>query len=160
MMGDRHMTEGDTIEPVLPVQEDLKRYCVGFMFDPAGRVALVRKNRPKWQEGLLNGIGGKLEPGETALTGMAREWKEETDHDLPDEAWDYFHVMRFPDAVIHFFRVWVERMPVFPDENDVGEKIEVYHADNLPEDELIPNLRWLIPLAADREFHASYSIAA
>lgn len=44
----------------------MEKYCLGFLFDDAGtRVVLIRKNKPKWQAGLLNGIGGKL--GDTIL---------------------------------------------------------------------------------------------
>lgn len=43
----------------------LSRYVVGFLFDSEFRqVALIRKQKPQWQAGLLNGIGGKIEYGE------------------------------------------------------------------------------------------------
>jgi hypothetical protein len=36
------------------------KYVLGFMFDEELRnVALIRKIKPKWQEGKWNGIGGK-----------------------------------------------------------------------------------------------------
>ena len=56
------------------------QYCLGFLFDIFDRdkVALIRKNRPSWQAGLLNGIGGKLEEGETYRQAMVREFFEET----------------------------------------------------------------------------------
>ena len=61
-----------------------ERYCLGFMFDPAyERVLLMVKKRPAWQEGLLNGIGGKIESGESCLEAMNREFFEETGLDLP-----------------------------------------------------------------------------
>lgn len=37
---------------------DKTKYVVGFAFDlTLTMVALIRKNRPEWQMGLLNGIG-------------------------------------------------------------------------------------------------------
>lgn len=55
------------------------RYVVGFLFsEDESRVLLVLKNRPAWQEGKLNGVGGKIEAGETPLQAMEREFKEET----------------------------------------------------------------------------------
>lgn len=61
---------------------DTRRYVVGFMFDFAlERVALIRKNKPAWQAGLLNGIGGKIEPNETAQEAMRRECIEEVGMD-------------------------------------------------------------------------------
>ena len=38
----------------------MTKYVVGFMFSPDKQfVALIRKNRPEWQAGKLNGIAGK-----------------------------------------------------------------------------------------------------
>jgi 8-oxo-dGTP pyrophosphatase MutT (NUDIX family) len=55
------------------------RYVVGFLFSQdESKVLLVWKNRPAWQNGKLNGIGGKIEAGETPLQAMEREFKEET----------------------------------------------------------------------------------
>jgi 8-oxo-dGTP pyrophosphatase MutT (NUDIX family) len=42
----------------------------------------IRKNRPHWQAGKLNGIGGKVEPGENADQAMVRETLEETSVDI------------------------------------------------------------------------------
>ena len=54
-------------------------YVVGFMFNlDKTKVALIRKNRPEWQNGLLNGIGGKNNEGEHSLQAMVREFEEET----------------------------------------------------------------------------------
>jgi 8-oxo-dGTP pyrophosphatase MutT (NUDIX family) len=51
-----------------------KEYVLGFIFT-AGRnaVYLIRKNRPAWQRGFLNGLGGAREAGETFVEAMERE---------------------------------------------------------------------------------------
>jgi 8-oxo-dGTP pyrophosphatase MutT (NUDIX family) len=82
-------------------------HCVGFFFDPSrSRVWLVRKNRPQWQAGLLNGIGGKIEPGETPHAAMVREFAEEAG--LRFERWE--EVVRLEHrargGVIVFFRAF------------------------------------------------------
>ncbi len=57
---------------------EITKYVVGLMFDQSGtRVVLMRKTHPEWQAGRLNGIGGKIEPGETAVQAMIREFEEE-----------------------------------------------------------------------------------
>lgn len=56
-----------------------QRYVLGIATDPAhAGVLLVLKNRPDWQAGLLNGIGGKIESGETPDQAIVREFYEET----------------------------------------------------------------------------------
>lgn len=49
----------------------------GFVFDRNGRVLLVQRGRPPG-EGLWTVPGGRLEPGETLVQGVAREVREET----------------------------------------------------------------------------------
>ena len=40
---------------------EVKHYSVGFLFnDTKTKVCLIKKNRPTWQEGFLNGVGGHL----------------------------------------------------------------------------------------------------
>lgn len=61
------------------------KYVLGFAKNiETSEILLIKKNRPAWQQGFLNGIGGKLEPDDyingdslAPQTGMAREFKEE-----------------------------------------------------------------------------------
>ena len=49
----------------------MKKYVAGFMFSSdKSEVLLVEKMSPEWQRGLLNGIGGKIEGGETPLEAI------------------------------------------------------------------------------------------
>lgn len=51
-----------------------RQYVLGFLFNEnLTKVVLVRKKRPEWQCGLLNGVGGKIEDGEPPLDAMVRE---------------------------------------------------------------------------------------
>lgn len=66
----------------------MQQYVVGFVFDhERQRVVLVRKNRPAFQAGLLNGVGGKVESHESSRSAMARECVEECD--LKIEDWNH-----------------------------------------------------------------------
>lgn len=71
----------------LPARE----YTLGFAFSSDfSKVLLIQKNRPIWQEGKLNGIGGKLEEcDQTPIDGMIREFKEETNIDTSDCRWQF-----------------------------------------------------------------------
>lgn len=57
-----------------------KKYVLGFAFDRNGdNLVLIEKQRPEWQAGKLNGIGGKIEPEDSSPNAaMIREFKEET----------------------------------------------------------------------------------
>lgn len=55
------------------------RYVLGFVFNhDASKVLLIQKNRPAWQAGKFNGLGGKIEGQESPLLAMVREFREET----------------------------------------------------------------------------------
>lgn len=70
----------------------MKKYVLGFAFDPdRQRVILIQKNRPAWQKGRLNGIGGQLETGESYPDAMYREFEEETG--VKVTGWEHFATM-------------------------------------------------------------------
>lgn len=80
------------------------RYVLGFIFDVAGReVALIEKRRPAWQAGRLNGIGGKIEAGETPLQAMQRECREECGLTAFREPFRHFGRMSGPGFVVELF---------------------------------------------------------
>lgn len=123
-------------------------YVVGFMFNPTeDAVLLIRKTHPHWQKGKLNGVGGRIEEGESATEAMRREFLEET-------GIDHLHWKRFcvlGDArqwQIHFFSATglIAKAVACTD-----EKPEIHPAWVLPFD-VIPNLRWLIPMALSMKY--------
>lgn len=125
--------------------ETLTRYVAGFLFSPdKAWVALVRKNKPAWQAGKLNGIGGKIEPGETPAQAMCREFREEAGLDLSD--WREFCTLKWGNhAIIHFFTSVIPNGERIHSNED--EYIDWYSVNT--KHDVIPNLRWLIPLALD-----------
>lgn len=61
------------------------------MFEDSFRyMPLILKQKPEWQKGLLNGIGGKIEEGETASQAMTREFYEEAGVSTPEDQWVLF----------------------------------------------------------------------
>lgn len=76
------------MHPVPPAVQNT--YVLGFAFDASFKhVLLVFKNRPSWQQGKLNGVGGHLEVGECPLSAMVREFKEETGIQTDVHDWYY-----------------------------------------------------------------------
>src|SRR5439155_26466068 len=83
----------------------IQHYVCGFLFSPdRGRVVLIRKRRPAWQAGKLNGVGGKLEAGETPIDAMRREFREEAAVDVHD--WQHVLTLTGTDWQGHFFRAF------------------------------------------------------
>ena len=135
------------------VNANVQQYVCGFLFSPDRTcVLLIRKRRPAWQAGKLNGLGGKIEAGETALQAMRREFREEAGADVAE--WQ--HVLTLSGAddagsgrawAGHFFRAFGD---VSAARATTDEALEVHPTENLPRD-TIPNLRWMIPLMLDDE---------
>lgn len=125
-------------------------YVTGFMFDNYKQhVALVTKNKPAWQAGHLNGIGGKIEPGETPLQAMIREFEEETG--VNHRIW--LPVVRIHSASndyeVYFYATFTDKIAYV--RTVESEEIHTYAVSTVLSGALriIPNLAWLIPLALD-----------
>lgn len=127
----------------------MKEFVVGFLFSPDNKhVLLIKKNRPDWQKGLLNGISGHVEPGESARNAMIREFFEEAGVVVKD--WKQFCELaestgnwRVTFYLSNCEKAWNE---VRTQTDEVIFKLEV---DNLDGYKMVKNLNWLIPLAMD-----------
>lgn len=124
----------------------MQRYVMGLLFNEDGsRITLVNKARPAWQQNKLNGVGGKIEAGESALDAMDRECGEEFGlHGLP---WIRFATLNAADQSFQVvcFAAFSERFDTAKAMTDEGPVTgAVRHVLNV---DIIPNLRWLIPMA-------------
>lgn len=120
-------------------------YVLGFLFsEDEQRVALIRKNRPNWQAGKLNGIGGKVEPTDAGIhEAMTREFREETGLVVP--TWDYFAAMRGDGWRVHCYRAFG---PADDAKTVTDEEVAVCSSTSgIWGMNGVPNLKWLIPLA-------------
>jgi 8-oxo-dGTP diphosphatase len=126
----------------------MKQYTVSFIFTPdLAEVLLVHKLAPEWQVGMLNGVGGKIEPDETALDCIVREVKEETDLTTLHDKWIHFCTMSGTEWHLEVFTYVYDGLP--EDAITAGkEQIEWFDVNHLPEN-VIYNLRWLIPLSIE-----------
>lgn len=80
------------------------KYVVGIVYNKEN-VLLISKKRPAWQAGMLNGIGGKIEPGENPLQAMIRECKEECNLDI--ENWEVLKTVSFrKDETLTYFKAY------------------------------------------------------
>lgn len=125
---------------------------LGFAFDRSlDRVALIRKKRPAWQAGKLNGVGGKVEPGEINSVAMSREFLEETGVRIIASRWTRFATLFGEGWTVTCFAVVTELRI----ESKTDERVILYHVSEeltgpgrIPP--MISNLQWLIPMAVDR----------
>ena len=104
-------------------------YVVGLVFDASNtKVLLVKKNRPNWQVGKLNGIGGKVEEGETPYEAVVRECEEECGLLL----YNWLLVDRFTDNdsyEVFFFTIQAENIHKAYTKTD--EVVEIFEIASL-----------------------------
>ena len=121
---------------------------VGFLFDAEYKnVMLVKKNRPPWQDGKINGVGGKIEKDEAPLMAMHREFFEETGHLINN--FKNFAILNGSGWRVYFYEAMVLELKIL-EEFDNDEEIIIEQVNNLPNNS-ISNLRWLMYLALDND---------
>ena len=123
-------------------------YVVCLLFsDDLKQVVLIKKNRPLWQAGLLNGPGGKIEADESIDYAARREFLEETgivvptwkhlvvQHDLDDKYKVHYLVAKTSYEILNHIR------------SITDELVGCYSVEYLDSKQLVNTLAWLIPLA-------------
>ncbi len=115
--------------------------------DPTlSKVVLIRKIKPEWQQGLLNGVGGKVgdnHPNETAEEAMHREFAEEAG--VEGLEWKHYLTLETPHSHISFFRATGN---VHRATTKLDEEVGVYDINEVMDRcDTMPNLRWCIQMA-------------
>jgi 8-oxo-dGTP diphosphatase len=121
-----------------------QQFVTGFLFSDSGRqLVVIHKNRPAWQAGKVNVPGGKVEPGETPLRAISREWFEETGSAVFE--WDLFAVIEGADFELSCFMNF-STAQLLRCHTATDELIDFAAVDALPAN-MLPNARWLIAMA-------------
>lgn len=130
----------------------ITEYVAGFMFSKDFEfVALIRKNRPEWQKGKYNGIGGHVEPGELPKEAMVREFKEEAG--VLEEDWIHYCSLKGPFGYVHFYKATGDLRKL---QTMTDEPIHVFPVKHFHKAGVIPNLKWLIPMALNGDVQIAY----
>jgi 8-oxo-dGTP diphosphatase len=131
----------------------MKEYTVGFLFTADLKEMLfLHPKRPEWQVGFLNGPGGRIEEGESPAECIAREMAEEAGIEVDPFEWQLVETeigARSADITVHFLSARFDGS-----KNEIvqltDEALEWLPIDPPPEN-IIENLRELIPKAAELE---------
>lgn len=127
----------------------MKEYVVGFAFrDNFQEVLLLLKDRPEWQAGNFNGVGGKIKIGkETPSEAMSREFKEEVGVFVPTNHWFHFCTIYGCRAAWRVVFFWTDYGLCSNAKRMESEHPMWIRSYDLPPN-MINNLNWLIPMAA------------
>jgi 8-oxo-dGTP diphosphatase len=118
-------------------------YVLGFLFDK-DKVVLIRKNRPFWMRGKLNGVGGKIEEGETAKQAMVREFREETSVDTDPSIWKHFVTMTSDTLEVICYCAEGDASGCI---TNTDEKVLVVDKTALGTEDCLDNVKWLLEMA-------------
>ena len=131
-------------------------YVLGFVFDKTKKnVLLINKNKPEWQKGKMNGLGGKIESFDSSPEhAMIREMKEESGLDIP--SWDPVCLFQGTQGTWKVY-VFTAITDITKFKNTTSEKCEIVSVNKLP-DNVIDNLRWVIPMCFDKTIHNNASV--
>lgn len=126
---------------------------------------MVKKARPAWQAGKLNGLGGRVEEGETPVDAMVREFREESGIHTKPKDWKLFAIMQQLGGDSHSHRPGEKgwQVHVFaaegiipggrenPDPTEMLWDVKLDTIGLLPcengDAELVDSCEWLIPMA-------------
>ena len=133
-----------------------KKMTVGFIFtNDLSKVLLIKKNRPTWQEGYLNGIGGHMKPLEENIHDFEscwiREVEEETGLKLNtpevERIGRIFSTSGEFIVVMYTYRLSSIEESAYKCEQLTDEEVAWVYVDDLPKLKTIANLQSLVPLA-------------
>ncbi len=128
---------------------------LGFLFsEKETRVALIQKQKPEWQKGYLNGIGGKVETQEEPYKAMTREFQEETG--LLFKEWKHCLIFTCDGGTVYVFKghTSIHNLDAIDcHRSEGGEIVEVCKVSNIKDNFLdalpLDNLLWMIPILLD-----------
>ncbi len=120
-----------------------QEYVLGFMFSPDfKKVVLIEKTKPAFQAGKINGVGGKIEPGETPEQAMIREFSEEAGLLT---TWTQFATLGGLGFKIYVSFCTSEYYNTV--QTMTEEEIKIVDVADLGKYPVMGNLHWLVPMA-------------
>ena len=131
------------------MSSEIQHYVCGFLFTlDYQKILLIRKRRPRWQRGLLNGVGGKIENGEIPLQAMAREFHEEAG--VRGLNWEPISILNGEGFAVHFFATFGPEIYHVTQQTD--EPLETHRVEDIFNKtlDMVSNVPLMVALALDR----------
>ncbi len=126
----------------------MKKYTLGLIFDQSlSQILLMHKTKPAFQVGKLNGLGGKIEEGETPEACIAREVREESGLNIKPAAWVRIGTTGGTNWTMEVFAH--RYLGNLSDAKSLeAEQIEWFHINQLPTT-VLTNIPWMIAFAVE-----------
>jgi len=130
----------------------MDEYTIGIAFcDDFRKVLLIRKMKPKWQKGLLNFPGGKVEEDELPIMCVVRELKEECSLNTIIDEWRYIGFMkggkRKEAYKVHMFCLREIGLRKKEIKSLTKERVKLYKVESLCKVKSLSYVEWLARLA-------------
>lgn len=133
---------------VMTKSQEKIRATLLFVFNQdLSKVLLLKKKRPAFHEGKINGLGGKNDPHESDYDCASRELFEESGLTIKPDTWQYYAHLHWTHWIVPVLAARYEGKESDARSLEEGE-VDWYDVDCLPET-CIPNLTWLIPMGKD-----------
>lgn len=114
-----------------------KNQVLGLVFsEDLSEIVLIRKNRPTFLAGMLNGVGGQVEGGESHRSAMEREFKEETGVRIIP-GWSLLDTAKFDNNSMF---VWTCRADISQVATKTDEEIIICNVAKIYEEHPFPNV--------------------
>lgn len=131
-------------------------YVVGFIFNvPQDKVLMIRKINPQWQRGLLNGIGGKVDPEDYNFpdpfhNAMVRECNEEAGLNID---FNYFLTIQNENFKIKFYKSIIPDCLIKDVVQKTEEELEWINVEDIyNRTDLMDNIVMLVSMCLNNTF--------
>ena len=135
-------------------------YVSGYILsEDLKKVLLIRKNRPTWQAGKLNAIGGKIEETDLSpLFALIREVKEETGLETYESQWNKLDgIKRDGEFKLHIFYT-VNDSLLYSASTQETEEVSIYDIAALGKEDLMNTVEFSIKKAVFLAQHESMEV--
>lgn len=146
----------------------MTEYVCGFMFsEDRENVLLIQKDRPEWQAGKLNGVGGKIEFVDQervkfdeafhnysvapCFYAMTREFKEEVGIETHEQDWTHFATLEGSNSRVYCFKTVSNK--IFSNKQMESEEPRIIPVEYAHFQNCVPNVPFLLRMALDCNEH-------